>query len=99
MKSRIYSSKLERPLEIIALTMILLLEGLPTLNASAAEGCVTRYEGNNSSRINTPPGLINNASVAAGVSHALALRHNTTKASVEPLKAGFGGPGHVYELC
>ncbi len=92
MISKIYSSKLVRPQAISALVMMLLLEGLPSVSALAAEGGAIRYGGNNSSRINIPPDLTDNTPVAAGIPHALAVRHNTTKAS---LSENFSGQSNA----
>jgi len=52
------------------------------VSASAAAGRVIIYESNYSSQINIAPVQTDISAVAAGVSHFLALRHNTTKASM-----------------
>ncbi len=82
MMNKMNSSNLVRPLAIAALTIALLLEGLPPVSASAAVGDVTRQESSYSSQVIIPSGLTDISADAVSVSSSLMLKHNTTISSL-----------------
>ncbi len=85
MIKNLYSSNPVRLVAVDAMVIMLLLDRLFPVSASATEGGALNNESNDSRQINTPAGPTSSPSEAAGVSHALALRHNTTKASLSEL--------------
>ncbi len=88
MITKINSTSLVRPLVIVALAMMLLLEGLPTASASAAGIDASKSVSSYSSQVTNPPDLANMTAGAAGVSHTLMLRHTTTNSSLSESISG-----------
>ncbi len=82
------STNLVRPLAIVALAMMLLLEGLPTASASAAGIDASKSASSYSSQANIPAGLTNVMSVAAGDSHTMMLSQATTNSSLSESISG-----------
>ncbi len=82
MMNKMNSSNLVRPLAIAALTIALMLEGLPPVSASAAVGDVARQESSYSSQVNIPSGLTAISADAASVSSSLMLKHDTSISSL-----------------
>ncbi len=88
MITKIKTTNLVRPLAIVALAMMLLLEGLPTASASAAQGGANSYESNYSSQVTNPADLANITAGDEGVSQTLMLDDTTTNSSLSESISG-----------
>ncbi len=82
------STHLVRPLAIVALAMMLLLEGLPTASASAAGIDASKSASSYSSQVTNPPELANITTGAAGMSHTMMLSQATTNSSLSESISG-----------